>query len=100
MVSVIVSAIAGAFSSGGLAGIAGRMVWEALLALFLKFNWKVVIERAVSRLVAKGLHSLASMSTNDLTRETVSDILEQMGKNRLPKLKETSDVLNKKHDPG
>ncbi|RDL44353.1 hypothetical protein DN730_08085 [Marinomonas piezotolerans] len=100
MVTAIVNAIAGAFSSGGLAGIALRMVWESLLAMVLKMNWKVVIERAVSRLVVRGLHGLASMKTNDLTRETVSDILEQMGEKRLPKLKEANDVLNKKHDPG
>lgn len=37
--------------------------------------WKVILERFASRLVIWGLEKIKTLSTNDVTQETVNDII-------------------------
>lgn len=68
-----------------LTSILGKTLWEVLKGLFFQVAWKVILERFASRLVIWGLEKIKSLSTNDVTQETVNDIiLSQKGK----KLKE------------
>lgn len=58
-----------------LTGILGKTLWEVLKGLFLQVAWKVILERFASRLVIWGLEKIKSLSTNDVTQETVNDII-------------------------
>lgn len=64
-------------------GIITSLLWETLKSLFLRITWKVVIERFITRAIINGLLKLQAMSTNDLTRETVDDILKMLHSKRL-----------------
>lgn len=85
MISAIVNAILGMFSGVGLGGIVLNLVKDAVMAMLMKIQWKVVIERATSRLVVRGLHRLASLSSNTLMMETVDDLVAQIESKGLPK---------------
>ena len=95
MLNAILSAVTGAFSTAGLAGIFGNMLKDALLALFMKIEWKVVIERATTRFVVRGLHRLARLSTNSLLTETVDDIVNQLQSKGLAKARQAYDDAEK-----
>ncbi|ELX7501821.1 hypothetical protein SKP08_001883 [Vibrio fluvialis] len=58
-----------------LTSILGRTLWEVLKGLFFQVAWKVILERFASRLVIWGLEKIKSLSTNDVTQETVNDII-------------------------
>ncbi|MGI2820997.1 hypothetical protein [Vibrio fluvialis] len=58
-----------------LTSILGKTLWEVLKGLFLQVAWKVILERFASRLVIWGLEKIKSLSTNDVTQETVNDII-------------------------
>ncbi|EKO3474063.1 hypothetical protein NTH41_002777 [Vibrio fluvialis] len=58
-----------------LTSILGKTLWEVLKGLFFQVAWKVILERFASRLVIWGLEKIKSLSTNDVTQETVSDII-------------------------
>ena len=85
MVSTIVQAILGMFTGVGLGGIVLNLVKDAVLALVMKIQWKIVVERVTSRLVVRGLHRLASLSSNSLMMETVDDLVSQIESKGLPK---------------
>ncbi|AMF92385.1 hypothetical protein SD340_004281 [Vibrio fluvialis] len=58
-----------------LTSILGKTLWEVLKGLFFQVAWKVILERFASRLVIWGLEKIKSLSTNDVTQETVNDII-------------------------
>lgn len=92
MVTAIVSLISGVFSGVGLGGIVFNLFKDALLAIVMRIEWKVVIERATSRLVVRGLHRLAALSSNSLMSETVDDFVAQLESKGLPKAKEANEA--------
>lgn len=58
-----------------LTNILGKTLWEVLKGLFFQVAWKVILERFASRLVIWGLEKIKNLSTNDVTQETVDDII-------------------------
>ncbi|EKO3439111.1 hypothetical protein RRK63_002861 [Vibrio fluvialis] len=58
-----------------LTSILGKTLWEVLKGLFFQVAWKVILERFASRLVIWGLEKIKNLSTNDVTQETVNDII-------------------------
>ncbi len=64
-----------------------KLVYEVVLMMLGRINWKIVIERFVSRLVSWGIERLANMKTNSLGKDTAIDILRQMQDEGLPKAK-------------
>ena len=58
-----------------LINILGKTLWEVLKGLFFQVAWKVILERFASRLVIWGLEKIKNLSTNDVTQETVNDII-------------------------
>lgn len=58
-----------------LTGIIGKTLWEVLKGMFFQVAWKVILERLASRLVIWGLEKIKTLSTNDVTQETVNDII-------------------------
>ncbi len=58
-----------------LTGIIGKTLWEVLKGMFFQVAWKVILERFASRLVIWGLEKIKTLSTNDVTQETVNDII-------------------------
>ncbi|MBY8161894.1 hypothetical protein KW506_06085 [Vibrio fluvialis] len=58
-----------------LTSILGKTLWEVLKGLFFQVAWKVILERFASRLVIWGLEKIKTLSTNDVTQETVNDII-------------------------
>lgn len=91
----ILNAIIGMFSGVGIGGIVLNMIKDALLAMVMKVEWKVVIERATSRIVVRGLHRLASLSSNSLLTETVDDMVQQLERKGLPKAREAHNAAIK-----
>ena len=51
---------------------------ETLMALIGKVAFKAILERAITRVVIKGLEKLADMSTNTLAHDTVVDIIDSL----------------------
>ncbi|PNH91345.1 hypothetical protein [Vibrio diazotrophicus] len=58
-----------------LTGIIGKTLWEVLKGMFFQVAWKVILERFASRMVIWGLEKIKVLSTNDVTQETVNDII-------------------------
>ncbi|MCE7657277.1 hypothetical protein HPK20_15365 [Vibrio fluvialis] len=58
-----------------LTSILGKTLWEVLKGLFFQVAWKVILERFASRLVIWGLEKIKTLSTNDVTQETVNDVI-------------------------
>ncbi len=58
-----------------ITGILGKTLWEVLKGMFFQVAWKVILERFASRLVIWGLEKIKTLSTNDVTQETVNDII-------------------------
>ncbi|EKO3478221.1 hypothetical protein NSB40_002584 [Vibrio fluvialis] len=58
-----------------LTSILGKTLWEVLKGLFFQVAWKVILERFASRLVIWGLEKIKTLSTNDVTQETLNDII-------------------------
>ncbi len=58
-----------------LTGIIGKTLWEVLKGMFFQVAWKVILERFASRLVIWGLEKVKNLSTNDVTQDTVNDII-------------------------
>lgn len=58
-----------------LTSILGKTLWEVLKGLFFQVAWKVILERFASRLVIWGLEKIKTLPTNDVTQETVNDII-------------------------
>jgi len=69
------------------------LIKETTLTMLGRVAWSTIFERFYTRLVVTGLEKLESMSTNDLERDTVHDVLVSLqGK----KLKVIEDVLSNK----
>ena len=51
---------------------------EIGLALFRKISIKILAERFATRLVLYGLNKLQSQATNEVAKETVTDIISQL----------------------
>jgi hypothetical protein len=64
-----------------------KLLKEALVSLFGKLPWEVLVERLVSRVVVAGLRKLAKMTTNTLDDETVEDIIRSLKRPDLPEVK-------------
>lgn len=64
-----------------------KLLKEALVSLFGKLPWAVLVERLVSRVVVAGLRKLAKMTTNTLDDETVEDIIRSLKRPDLPEVK-------------
>ncbi len=58
-----------------LTGIIGKTLWEVLKGMFFQVAWKVILERFASRMVIWGLEKVKNLSTNDVTQDTVNDII-------------------------
>jgi hypothetical protein len=64
-----------------------KLLKEALVSLFGKLPWGVLVERLVSRVVVAGLRKLAKMTTNTLDDETVEDVIRSLKRPDLPEVK-------------
>ena len=51
---------------------------ETFMALIARIAWKAIAERFFTRLVISGLNKLAKYSTNNVTTETVNDIISNL----------------------
>ncbi len=58
--------------------IALKLIKETLLAMIAKIGWRIVAERFLTRLVLWSLEKLAGMSTNQVVRETVADVVASL----------------------
>ena len=59
---------------------------ELLLSLFRRIGWSVIVERLATRAVIAGLKKLETLSTNDVTKDTVQDIRKMLEGKRLTQL--------------
>ena len=75
-----------------------NLVKEVLLAMVFKVAWKVVLERALTRVIIASLRWLAKLTTNNVDDQTVEDIIVSLKGKRLkviddpsqdPRLKQT-----------
>ena len=68
-----------------------KILWtllvEIVLAIFRRLDWKILLERFVSRLVATGLRKLAKLDSNGMTGKTAQDVLAMLKRSDLPELK-------------
>ncbi len=62
-----------------------KLIGDVLLMMIGRINWRVVIERLLSRMLAKFLAGLKNLKSNNLAASTVIDILEQLQAAGLPK---------------
>lgn len=56
---------------------------ESLLALFFRIGWKVVVERALTRVVISSARKLAKLTTNNVDDAVVEDIVKSLQKKKL-----------------
>ncbi|MEZ8924015.1 hypothetical protein AB6D87_04900 [Vibrio lentus] len=71
-----------------ITGILGKTLWEVVKSLVLQVAWKVILERFASRLVIWGLERLKTLTTNDVTQETVSDIIYSLKGKKLKEVEQ------------
>ena len=71
-----------------ITGILGKTLWEVLKGLILQVAWKVILERIASRLVIWGLEKLETLTTNDVTQETVNDIIHSLKGKKLKEVEQ------------
>lgn len=85
-------------ATGNIPALIGGLVVDTLQASLRKVDWAVVIERLVSRVVVMGLRKLEQMTTNQLLKDTVDNIIEQLNhsSNRLPQVKKQDEKLKKR----
>ena len=58
--------------------IAYSLLRETFLSLVGKLAFRVLAERFATRLVLYGLNKLQSQATNEVAKETVTDIISQL----------------------
>jgi len=76
-----------------MTGVLLLLLKETTLSMFGKIAWKIIFERFYTRLIITGLNKLKSMSTNDISTDTINDIIDSLhGK----KLRVVEDVLSNK----
>lgn len=68
-------------------GIIGSATVEILKALVFRIAWRAVLERFLSRLAVYSLRKVASMTTNQLAKETAEDVIASLRRDDLPALK-------------
>ncbi|MCG6344287.1 hypothetical protein K6U40_02035 [Vibrio fluvialis] len=71
-----------------LTSILGKTLWEVLKGLFFQVAWKGILERFASRLVIWGLETIKTLSTNDVTQETVNDIIPSLKGKKLKEVEQ------------
>ncbi|MGF1850116.1 MULTISPECIES: hypothetical protein [Vibrio] len=71
-----------------ITGILGKTLWEVVKGLVLQVAWKVILERFASRLVIWGLEKIKTLTTNDVTQETVSDIIYSLKGKKLKEVEQ------------
>lgn len=71
-----------------ITGILGKTLWEVVKGLVLQVAWKVILERFASRLVIWGLEKIKTLTTNDVTQETVSDIIDSLKGKKLKEVEQ------------
>ncbi len=57
-------------------GVLFKMLGDIVLALFMQIGWRAIIERLLTRVLTGCLNWLASLSTNQIYKATVTDILK------------------------
>ncbi len=65
-----------------------KTVWEVIQGLLFQVAWKVVLERFASRLVIWGLEKLKSLSTNDVTQDTLDDVIMSLKGKKLKEVEQ------------
>ena len=60
-----------------------NLLKEVLLAMVFKVAWKVVLERALTRVTITSLRWLAKLTTNTVDDQTVEDIIASLKGKRL-----------------
>jgi hypothetical protein len=71
-----------------ITGILGKTLWDVVKGLVLQVAWKVILERFASRLVIWGLEKIKTLTTNDVTQETVSDIIYSLKGKKLKEVEQ------------
>ena len=78
----------------GGTSILWKIIVDAVLALVGRIGWKIIVERAVTRSALALLDWLASMSTNQLTKEFVQDIRDELTGVGLPKAQDKTKLTD------
>ncbi len=60
-----------------------KLLKETFMALLGRLAFQVLVERFATRLVVYGLEKIQAQATNDVTRDTVQDVLNQLQGKRL-----------------
>lgn len=68
--------------------LAKTMLKEILTGLLERIPWAVITERLVTRMVIAGLVKLRDMDINDVTNETVEDVITALKGKRLKRADE------------
>ncbi len=71
-----------------LTGILGKTAWEVFKGILFQITWKVILERFATRLVIWGLEKIKSLSTNDVTQDTMDDIIMSLQGKKLKEVEE------------
>ncbi len=71
-----------------LTGILGKTVLEVFKGILFQITWKVILERFATRLVIWGLEKIKSLSTNDVTQDTMDDIIMSLKGKKLKEVEE------------
>ena len=53
-----------------------KMLGDIALAMLMQIDWRVILERLLTRVMVGCLNWLASLSTNQIYKATVTDILK------------------------
>ena len=53
-----------------------KMLGDIVLAMLMQIGWRVIFERLLTRVMVGCLNWLASLSTNQIYKATVTDILK------------------------
>ena len=60
----------------GAPGVVFKMLGDIGLAMLFKIGWRAIFERLLTRVLVGCLNWLASLSTNQIYKATVTDILK------------------------
>ena len=69
-----------------MTGILMLILKETFLSLIGRIAFKAIAERAITRVVVKGLKKLSTMTGNDVTDDIVKDILASLEGKKLKAL--------------
>lgn len=96
MIAIVKMFLSG-FVKDFLGKIVLNMVLDTLKAMVLKLDWKIVIERVLSRIIVVALKWVKGLSTNEVSEEVADSIMSQMRDKGLVKAydKEPPDKVNR-----